>query len=65
MKIKFMIFIETTLKDYPELENWKKRLKKKVSGIYFSSYYGDLSPGYSNLEYAPLAEKNGKTYLGI
>jgi len=48
-------------KDYPELENWKKQAKKEgLWNLFLPSYYGDLSPGYSNLEYAPLAEKMGR-----
>jgi len=48
-------------KDYPELENWKKLAKKEgLWNLFLPSYYGDLSPGYSNLEYAPLAEKMGR-----
>ena len=48
-------------KNYPELENWKKEAKKDgLWNLFLPSYYGDLSPGLTNLEYATLAEKMGR-----
>ncbi len=46
--------------NYPELENWKKLAKKEgLWNLFLPSNYGDLSPGLTNLEYAPLAERMG------
>ena len=54
-------FSKTNLwENYPELENWKKLAKKEgLWNLFLPSNYGDLSPGLTNLEYAPLAEKMG------
>ena len=48
-------------KNYPEMENWKKLAKAEgLWNLFLPKGYGDLSPGLTNLEYAPLAEKMGK-----
>lgn len=54
-------FSKTNLwENYPELENWKKLAKKEgLWNLFLPSNYGDLSPGLTNLEYAPLAERMG------
>ena len=54
-------FSKTNLwENYPELDNWKKLAKKEgLWNLFLPSNYGDLSPGLTNLEYAPLAEKMG------
>ena len=47
--------------NYPEMENWKKMAKDQgLWNLFLPKSYGDLSPGLSNLEYAPLAEKMGR-----
>ena len=46
--------------NYPEMENWKEMAKEQgLWNLFLPKSYGDLSPGLSNLEYAPLAEKMG------
>ena len=46
--------------NYPEMENWKEMAKEQgLWNLFLPKVYGDLSPGLSNLEYAPLAEKMG------
>tara|TARA_B110000495_G_C23014291_1_gene600379 strand:- start:757 stop:1965 length:1209 start_codon:yes stop_codon:yes gene_type:complete len=46
--------------NYPEMENWKEMAKEQgLWNLFLPKGYGDLSPGLSNLEYAPLAEKMG------
>ena len=48
-------------KNYPEMENWKKLAKVQgLWNLFLPKGYGDLSPGLTNLEYAPLAEKMGR-----
>ena len=48
-------------KNYPEMENWKKLAKAQgLWNLFLPKGYGDLSPGLTNLEYAPLAEKMGR-----
>ena len=48
-------------KNYPEMENWKKLAKAEgLWNLFLPKGYGDLSPGLTNLEYAPLAEKMGR-----
>ena len=48
-------------KNYPEMENWKKLAKAEgLWNLFLPKRYGDLSPGLTNLEYAPLAEKMGR-----
>ena len=47
--------------NYPEMEIWKKMAKDQgLWNLFLPKSYGDLSPGLSNLEYAPLAEKMGR-----
>jgi acyl-CoA dehydrogenase len=42
------------------MENWKKLAQAKgLWNLFLPKDYGDLSPGLTNLEYAPLAEKMG------
>ena len=48
--------------DYPKLEEWKAAAK--VAGLwnlFLPKSYGELSPGLTNLEYAPLAEIMGRS----
>ena len=46
--------------NYPEMENWKKLAQAEgLWNLFLPKGYGDLSPGLTNLEYAPLAEKMG------
>lgn len=46
--------------NYPEMEKWKEMAKEQgLWNLFLPKGYGDLSPGLSNLEYAPLAEKMG------
>ncbi|HIF84439.1 MAG TPA: acyl-CoA dehydrogenase [Flavobacteriaceae bacterium] len=46
--------------NYPEMENWKEMAKEQgLWNLFLPKGYGNLSPGLSNLEYAPLAEKMG------
>ena len=46
--------------NYPEMEHWKKLAKSEgLWNLFLPKGYGNLSPGLSNLEYAPLAEKMG------
>ena len=46
--------------NYPEMENWKKLAQAEgLWNLFLPKDYGDLSPGLTNLEYAPLAEKMG------
>jgi len=60
MKKKYMSLVKLIFGNYPELENWKKLAKKEgLWNLFLPSNYGDLSPGLTNLEYAPLAEKMG------
>jgi acyl-CoA dehydrogenase len=59
MKKKYMS-LTNLWENYPELENWKKLAKKEgLWNLFLPSNYGDLSPGLTNLEYAPLAERMG------
>jgi len=52
---------ENLWKDYPEMENWKEMAKEQgLWNLFLPKGYGNLSPGLSNLEYAPLAEKFGR-----
>jgi len=47
--------------NYPEIEIWKKMARDQgLWNLFLPKSYGDLSPGLSNLEYAPLAEKMGR-----
>ena len=48
-------------KNYPEMEKWKKLAKAEgLWNLFLPKGYGNLSPGLTNLEYAPLAEKMGR-----
>lgn len=52
---------ENLWKEYPEMKNWKKLAKAEgLWNLFLPKEYGDLSPGLTNLEYAPLAEKMGR-----
>ena len=47
--------------DYPKMEEWKSLAKAAgLWNLFLPQSYGDLSPGLTNLEYAPLAEQMGK-----
>ena len=47
--------------DYPALEEWKKAAKsQELWNLFLPKNYGALSPGLTNLEYAPLAELMGR-----
>ena len=46
---------------YPEMETWKNLAKAAgLWNLFLPKSYGDLSPGLTNLEYAPLAELMGR-----
>jgi len=48
--------------NYPKLEEWKDAAKAAgLWNLFLPKSYGDLSPGLSNLEYAPLAEIMGRS----
>lgn len=48
--------------DYPKLEEWKDAAKAAgLWNLFLPKSYGDLSPGLTNLEYAPLAEIMGRS----
>ena len=48
-------------KHFPEIEKMKSLAKSKgLWNLFLPKGYGDLSPGLTNLEYAPLAELMGK-----
>ncbi len=48
--------------DYPKLEEWKDAAKAAgLWNLFLPKGYGDLSPGLTNLEYAPLAEIMGRS----
>jgi len=47
--------------NFPQLENWKELAKAaNLWNLFLPKTYGDLSPGLTNLEYAPLAELMGR-----
>lgn len=47
--------------DYPKLEEWKAAAKAAgLWNLFLPKGYGELSPGLTNLEYAPLAEIMGR-----
>ena len=49
-------------KNYPKLEAWKEAAKiEGLWNLFLPVGYGDLSPGLTNLEYAPLAEIMGRS----
>lgn len=59
---KFSQHPDNLWKDYPKMEAWKE--EAKVAGLwnlFLPKEYGELSPGLSNLEYAPLAEIMGRS----
>lgn len=48
--------------DYPKLEEWKNAAKAAgLWNLFLPKSYGALSPGLTNLEYAPLAEIMGRS----
>ena len=48
--------------DYPKLEEWKDAAKAAgLWNLFLPKSYGTLSPGLTNLEYAPLAEIMGRS----
>jgi len=48
-------------KEFPELESLKNEAKKAgLWNLFLPHEYGEISPGLSNLEYAPLAELMGR-----
>ena len=48
--------------DYPKLEEWKAAAKAAgLWNLFLPKSYGELSPGLTNLEYAPLAEIMGRS----
>ena len=48
--------------DYPKLEEWKAAAKSAgLWNLFLPKSYGELSPGLTNLEYAPLAEIMGRS----
>lgn len=47
--------------DYPELEKWKRKAQQQgLWNLFLPNNYGEISPGLTNLEYAPLAELMGR-----
>lgn len=47
--------------NFPKLEEWKSQAKAaNLWNLFLPKGYGDLSPGLTNLEYAPLAEQMGR-----
>jgi len=49
-------------KDYPKMEEWKAAAKEAgLWNLFLPKGYGELSPGLTNLEYAPLAEIMGRS----
>ena len=47
---------------YPKLEEWKAAARREgLWNLFLPQSYGDLSPGLTNLEYAPLAEIMGRS----
>jgi len=53
---------ENWWKDYPKLEEWKEAAKAEgLWNLFLPKGYGELSPGLTNLEYAPLAEIMGRS----
>ncbi len=52
---------ENVWKKWPGLEGLKEKAKSEgLWNIFLPKSYGELSPGYTNLEYAPLAEIMGR-----
>ncbi len=52
---------ENDWKNWPPMEDLKEKAKAAgLWNLFLPANYGDLSPGLSNLEYAPLAEEMGK-----
>ena len=48
-------------KAFPGMEDLKSKAREAgLWNIFLPTEYGELSPGYTNLEYAPVAEKFGK-----
>lgn len=48
--------------NYPKLEEWKAAAKAEgLWNLFLPNSYGELSPGLTNLEYAPLAEIMGRS----
>ena len=46
---------------FPEMETWKDMARAEgFWNLFLPKSYGDLSPGLTNLEYAPLAELMGR-----
>ena len=46
---------------YPEMEEWKAKARSAgLWNLFLPEEYGDFSPGLTNLEYAPLAERMGR-----
>ncbi len=52
---------ENLWKEHPKMEEWKKLARAEgLWNLFLPRAYGDLSPGLTNLEYAPLAQEMGK-----
>ncbi len=58
----YIKFISQNLwEHYPETDTWKALAKAEgLWNLFLPKSYGDLSPGLTNLEYAPLAELMGR-----
>ena len=53
---------ENRWQNYPKLEEWKEAAKAGgLWNLFLPKSYGELSPGLTNLEYAPLAEIMGRS----
>ena len=53
---------ENWWQNYPKLEEWKEAAKAEgLWNLFLPKSYGELSPGLTNLEYAPLAEIMGRS----
>lgn len=53
---------ENLWQHYPKMEEWKAAAKAEgLWNLFLPKGYGDISPGLTNLEYAPLAEIMGRS----
>ncbi len=57
----FEFTVNNPWKEFPEMERLKTLAKAEgLWNLFLPKDYGDLSPGLTNLEYAPLAERMGR-----
>ncbi len=59
---EYRAFVETNPRSvFPQMELLKKKAKEQgLWNLFLPEEYGELSPGLTNLEYAPLAKEMGK-----